>query len=128
MEYTKNLNLKKPDVNEYYDIEKNNENMDLIDTAVGELNKKLTEYKVYYYDSSESLTANSFIHSSIPLELLNGYTIDDIVSINVECTNALWCRITGSIYRPNHIAITNYAIRDCESPKYRITLGFCKVK
>lgn len=96
--------------------------------AISEQNKKLTEYKVYYYDSSESLTANSFIHSSIPLELLNGYTIDDIVSINVECTNALWCRITGSIYRPNHIAITNYAIRDCESPKYRITLGFCKVK
>ena len=41
MEYTKNLNLKKPDVNEYYDIEKNNENMDLIDTAVGELNKNI---------------------------------------------------------------------------------------
>lgn len=39
MEYTTNLNLKKPDVNEYYDIEKNNENMDLIDEAVGELNK-----------------------------------------------------------------------------------------
>ena len=41
MEYTTNLNLKKPDVNEYYDIEKNNENMDLIDTAVGELNSQV---------------------------------------------------------------------------------------
>lgn len=39
MEYTTNLNLKKPDVNEYYNIEQNNENMDLIDEAVGELNK-----------------------------------------------------------------------------------------
>ena len=46
MEYTKNLNLKKPDVNEYYDIEKNNENMDLIDTAVGELNKKIAITKI----------------------------------------------------------------------------------
>ena len=47
MEYTKNLNLKKPDVNEYYDIEKNNENMDLIDTAVGELNKNKIDFPDY---------------------------------------------------------------------------------
>lgn len=46
MEYTTNLNLKKPDVNEYYNVEQNNENMDLIDEAVGELNKNFGGLKI----------------------------------------------------------------------------------
>lgn len=82
---------------------------------------------MYYYDSKESLIANTYMHGGIPIELLNGYTIDDIVSVNVECINAAWCRVTSSIYRPNHIAISSYAISDCESPRYKVTLGFCKV-
>lgn len=41
MEYTTNLNLKKPDVNEYYNIEQENENKDLIDSAIGELNSQV---------------------------------------------------------------------------------------
>ena len=39
MEYTTNLNLKKPDINEYYNIvEQENENADIIDEAIGKLN------------------------------------------------------------------------------------------
>ena len=71
MEYTTNLNLKKPDINEYYNIvEQENENADIIDEAIGklnsdvgteeltteaqdckgainELNKNFTEFKLY---------------------------------------------------------------------------------
>ena len=39
MEYTTNLNLKKPDINEYYNVvEQENENADIIDEAIGKLN------------------------------------------------------------------------------------------
>lgn len=39
MEYTTNLNLKKPTINEYYNVtEQENANMDIIDEAVGKLN------------------------------------------------------------------------------------------
>ena len=64
MEYTKNLNLKKPDVNEYYDIEKNNENMDLIDTAVGELNKKINYSKIIQDKWTLTTDSNGNIYPS----------------------------------------------------------------
>lgn len=51
MEYTTNLNLKKPDINEYYNIvEQENENADIIDEAIGKLNKNFDysgEYSAY---------------------------------------------------------------------------------
>lgn len=61
MEYTTNLNLKKPDVNEHYNIvEQENANMDLIDEAVSGLNAKV---------GSETLTTTAQDHSGAINEL-----------------------------------------------------------
>lgn len=112
MEYTTNLNLKKPDVNEYYNIEQNNENMDLIDEAVGELNsqvgtetltttaqnctgainelnKKFESYLTAYLSSNASLTKN--VRTTIKLTQSaissNDFTVlsDGKIQANVNC-------------------------------------------
>ena len=72
MEYTKNLNLKKPDVNEYKKKKKNNENMDLIDTAVGELNKnigKIVKFKkrCIFTDGVVSIDISEYGFTSPPI-------------------------------------------------------------
>ena len=103
MEYTTNLNLKKPDVNEYYNIEQENENKDLIDSAIGELNKNLKTENITIYPASDKIIINrnnskitgkrinlnliisstEQIYHNDPLVLFNGYISDGIYDLPI---------------------------------------------
>lgn len=62
--FTTNLNLVKPDIDDSYDIEKSNSNMDKIDNAVGDLKKSmenidLVDSKVKVTDLNNKFTATT---------------------------------------------------------------------
>lgn len=62
--FTTNLNLVKPDIDDSYDIEKSNSNMDKIDKAVGDLktameNIDLVDSKVKVTDTNNKFTATT---------------------------------------------------------------------
>lgn len=61
---TTNLNLVKPDIDDSYDIEKSNSNMDKIDTEIGNLKKSmenidLVDSKVKVTDTNNKFTATT---------------------------------------------------------------------
>ena len=60
--FTTNLNLVKPDIDDSYDIEKSNSNMDKIDTEIGNLKKSMeniVDSKVKVTDTNNKFTATT---------------------------------------------------------------------
>lgn len=68
MEYTTNLNLKKPDVNEFYNVvEQENANMDIIDEAVNTLNESLNEV-FQSVSNGKELIASAITDKKVPTD------------------------------------------------------------
>ena len=95
MEYTTNLNLKKPDINEYYNIvEQENENADIIDEAIGKLNSDV---------GTEELTTEAQDCKGAINELnknLGVKVYSDLTSIGLTDANVTKEALYGAI--PNH--------------------------
>ena len=78
---TDNLQLEKPLLNENYDIEVHNRNMDKIDSAIQEVKGKI--------DGLELVASN--------VKMDNGTTVEDAVSANKESILVLQTELNGNV-------------------------------
>lgn len=128
MEYTENLKLKKPEENEFYSVQDNNENMEKIDDAFGELNSNLvnlgttvrlggtnkegqftienyTNYKLV--DIVINIANTHFVNRIVPTSLINASVYQFPISEYINSTYNFGCYVgfvnntTAYFYQPN---------------------------
>ena len=87
MEYTTNLNLKKPDINEYYNIvEQENENADIIDEAIGKLNSDVgtEELTTEAQDCKGAINELNKNIENVKTKIFTGHAADATYSNNTD--------------------------------------------
>ena len=98
MEYTTNLNLKKPDINEYYNIvEQENENADIIDEAIGKLNsdvgtEELTTEAQDCKGAINELNKKTIYTKEATATIATGASVKEITNITVPAGTYLIVR------------------------------------
>ena len=123
---TTNLKLVKPDIDDSYDIEKSNSNMDKIDTEIGNLKKSmenidLVDSKVKVTDLNNKFTATTLdkVLDEIDDKIVD--TSNKVENIDLAANKVKYTDTTTQIGATNVQQALEWAVREIKSLKQEVT-------
>ena len=124
--FTTNLNLVKPDIDDSYDIEKSNSNMDKIDTEIGNLKKSienidLVDSKVQVEDKNNKFTGTTLDKVLDEIDDKIKDTSDKVDNIDLAANKVKYTDTTTQIGATNVQQALEWAVREIKSLKQEVT-------
>ncbi len=121
---TTNLNLVKPDIDDSYDIEKSNSNMDKIDTEIGNLKKSMeniVDSKVKVTDLNNKFTATTLdkVLDEIDDKIVD--TSNKVDNIDLAANKVKYTDTTTQIEATNVQQALEWAVREIKALKQEVT-------
>ena len=121
---TTNLNLVKPDIDDSYDIEKSNSNMDKIDTEIGNLKKSMeniVDSKVKVTDTNNKFTATTLdkVLDEIDDKIVD--TSNKVDNIDLAANKVKYTDTTTQIEATNVQQALEWAVREIKALKQEVT-------
>ena len=124
--FTTNLNLVKPDIDDSYDIEKSNSNLDKIDTEIGNLKKSmenidLVDSKVKVTDTNNKFTATTLdkVLDEIDDKIVD--TSNKVDNIDLAANKVKYTDTTTQIEATNVQQALEWAVREIKALKQEVT-------
>ena len=123
---TTNLKLVKPDIDDSYDIEKSNSNLDKIDTEIGNLKKSmenidLVDSKVKVTDTNNKFTATTLdkVLDEIDDKIVD--TSNKVDNIDLAANKVKYTDTTTQIEATNVQQALEWAVREIKALKQEVT-------